>query len=269
MKSLIFIFAFSLAGTAFAAKAPTENPYDVLGKTFSPFFNVLLADGRKPEKAMTLDLRVSKVEGRLPKDFVGGKIRASVQSPDKVKMIAPVFGEDFTVCRIGNKVWATPGSKVEYLLSQFKKKPPPSPKKNTPLTIPVSSQQAVFLIALFSIDNPKVAIVDTVNGEDVRILSGGLMEQLATSAKAEDFKASIAVNSEYRPVQMEIVRKDFRMTVDFENLRFLPSLPKSNWEVPSGATDVYYTTADKLEQVLYVVINSLQSDADSMPWLSE
>ncbi|MFV0416745.1 MAG: hypothetical protein ACK5NG_10310 [Chthoniobacterales bacterium] len=267
MKKLTFVLLL-LACTAFAG-APTENPYDVLGKTFRPFFNVLLADGRGPNKAMTLDLRVAKVEGRLPKDFVGGSIRASVQAPDKVKMIAPVFGENFTVCRVGDKVWATPGSKVEYLLSQFKKKPPPSPKKDTPLTIPVSSQQAVFLIALFSIDNPKVAIVDDVNGQEVRILTGGLMEQIARSARAEDFKSSIAVNGDYRPVQMEIMRKDFKMTVDFENLKFAPSLPKSNWEVPAGTTDVYYTTADKLEQVLYVVINSLQSNADSMPWLNE
>ena len=37
-----------------------------------------------------------------------------VEFPDKVRLQAPVLGEEITVCRNGNDVWAVPGAKVEH-----------------------------------------------------------------------------------------------------------------------------------------------------------
>jgi hypothetical protein len=251
------------------SNAPTGNPYDVLGRTFQPFFNVLLSGGRDPDKAMEMECRVIAMEGRLPKDFVGATFRGYAQSPDKVKLEAPVFGQTFTVCRNGNEVWATPGSKIKYLLEQFKTKPGASPKAGTPLSIPVSSQQAVFLIALFEIANPGLAEMDQVQGEEVRVISGGLMPEIARSAGAEDFQAALFINGNYQPRRIEITRKDFSAAVDILSLRFTPSLPASTWAPPAGEEDVYRTTAEYLEQVLFVVMNSLQAEEGSMPWQSE
>lgn len=258
---------FALPATTLrASEAPLENPYDVLGKMFRPFFSVFFREGRDPHRAMAMTMRIAGIEGRLPKDFEGAVLRAHVEFPDKVKLEAPVLGEDFTVCRNGNDVWATPGSKMEFLLNQFTRKPGPSPETGNPLFVPITAQQAVFVVALFAIAEPNVAEVDVLNGIEHRVLSGGLVPDLAKSAQAEDFSASVWVSPDYHPARVEIRRKDFSVLVDIEKLEFGPRLAESVWNPPPGAEDVYRTDAPHLEQLLYVVMNSLQSEPGTEPW---
>ena len=108
---------------------PRDNPYDVIGKIFQPFWSVLLADTKSPNHAASLSIEMSEVSGRLPANMKGATLKGAVQFPDKVKLEAPVLGEQFTICRNGNEVWATPGSKVEFLIAQFKVKPKKKPAK--------------------------------------------------------------------------------------------------------------------------------------------
>jgi hypothetical protein len=248
--------------------APRGNPYDLLGRVFQPFTNVLLSGGTRPEKAMQVALRISAVEGRLPRQFVGATLKAWVENPDKLRLDAPVFGEDFTVVRNGNEVWATPGDKIEFLLRHFKFKPPPSPKSNTPLSVPISAQQAVFLVALFDIYNREVAEVETLGNEEFRIIKAGLQNELAVAARADDFRASIWIDHANRPRRMEIQRRDFSTVVDFLQLRFTPTLPPETWQAPE-TDNIYRTTAEHLETVLYVVVNSLHTDSEDEPWKNE
>lgn len=248
--------------------APRGNPYDVLGRVFQPFTNVLLSGGTLPDKAMQLALRISSVEGRLPRQFVGATLKAWVENPDKLRLDAPVFGENFTVVRNGNEVWATPGDKVEFLLNHFKFKPPPSPKTNTPLSVPISAQQAIFLVALFDVENRDVAEVQPLGNEEFRIITAGLQKELAVAAKADDFRASLWIDHAHRPRRIEIHRRDFSTVVDFLQMRFSPTLPPETWQPP--ATDnIYRTTAENLETVLYVVVNSLHTDSEDKPWENE
>ena len=270
-RNLLLAAAFWLAAASplTAQGPPLENPYDVLGKFFRPFTNVLMAGGRDPERAMELEFRIAEVTGRLPSQFAGATLRAWVENPDKLKLEAPVFGEKFVVCRNGGEVWATPGDKVEFLFNQFKQKPPPSSKPNTPLFIPVNAQQAIFLVALFEIANRGVAEVDTIDGKQFRVISGSLMPDLAKAAKAEDFRAAVWIDSDYRPRRMEIARKDFTTTVDFLKTRFLPSLPASTWQAPADDPNIFRIRAEELEAVLYVVVNSLHTDSNEKPWQIE
>ena len=113
---------------------PRDNPYDVIGKVFSPFWSVLLADTKSPNKACTMTVEMAEVSGRLPKQMAGASLQAAVQFPDKVKLQAPVLGEEITVCRNGDNVWAYPGAKVEFLLKRFKGKPPPTKKEDAALS---------------------------------------------------------------------------------------------------------------------------------------
>ena len=110
-------------------RPPRDNPYDVIGKVFSPFWSVLLADTKSPNKACTMTIEMAEVSGRLPKQMTGASLQAAVQFPDKVKLQAPVLGEEITVCRNGDKVWAYPGAKVEFLLKRFKGKGRRQPRK--------------------------------------------------------------------------------------------------------------------------------------------
>ena len=68
--------------------------------------------------------------------MTGASLQAAVQFPDKVKLQAPVLGEEITVCRNGDKVWAYPGAKVEFLLKRFKGKGPPPTKKEEHSDLP-------------------------------------------------------------------------------------------------------------------------------------
>lgn len=250
-----------------ANDAPRDNPYDVIARIFQPFFGVLLTGGKSPNKAASLSLVMSGVEGRLPSQMAGSTLKAAVQFPDKVRLEAPVLGETFTVCRNGNEVWATPGAKVEFLMSQFKVKPKTDRKLTTPIYVPVSPQQAIFLPALFAIENAQVAEVQELDGENCRVLTAGLMPELAKATKAEDFKARVWVASGYLPRRVQVVRKDFATTVDIRDLKFQPSLPESTWEPPTGVTDIYRTTPEMLEGLLYVIMNSLNAGEGDAPWL--
>jgi hypothetical protein len=246
---------------------PRDNPYDVIGKVFSPFWSVLLADTKSPNKACTMTLEMVEVSGRLPKQMAGASLQAAVQFPDKVKLQAPVLGEEITVCRNGDKVWAYPGAKVEFLLKRFKGKPPPTKKKNTPIYLPITPQQAIFLPALFTVARPDVAEIQSLDGEDCRVISAGLMPELARAAKAEGFRAKMWVAPGYAPRRVEIAQPDFTAVTEIKDLRFSPSLPASTWQPPADVTDIYWTNSEMLDAVLFVVMNSLKMTETDQPWL--
>lgn len=264
--ALAAVLAASGASAQQAGGPPRDNPYDVIGKVFSPFWSVLLADSKNPNKACTLTITLTEVTGRLPKEMAGATLKAAVQFPDKVKLQAPVMGEVITVCRNGDKVWATPGAKVEFLLSQFKVKPPPTKKAKTPLYLPITAQQAFFLPAIFTIHKADVAEVVELNGEEVRVITAGLMPELARAARAEGFQARMFVGPGYFPRRFIITQPDFTATADITNLRFGPSLEPETWEPPAGVTDIYWTDADRLDAVLFVVMNSLKTKEGDAPW---
>jgi len=247
---------------------PRDNPYDVIGKIFQPLWGVLLADTKSPNRAATLTIEMSEVSGRLPASMKGAMLKAAVQFPDKVKLEAPVLGEQFTICRNGNEVWATPGSKMEFLIAQFKVKPKKNQQKlTTPIFLPVTAQQAVFLPALFAMKHTDVAEMESLNGEDCRVIAAGLVPELAQATKAEDFQGKIWVAAGYAPRRIEVKRKDFTAVVDIRDLTYSPSLPASTWQPPAGVTDVYRTTPEMLEALLYIVMNSLKASEADAPWL--
>lgn len=247
--------------------APRENPYDVISKIFQPLWGVLLSESNNANRAATFVFEVSDVSARLPQEMKGATLQAAVQFPDKVKLVAPVLGETFTVCRNGDEVWATPGAKVEYLISQFQVVPRNGTKLKTPIFLPVTPQQAIFLPALFSVIRPDVAEVEELRGENCRILTAGLMPELAKATKAQDFQARVWIAPGYKTRRIEVKRRDFSVVVDVREMTFVPTLPASTWEPPAATADVFRTSPDLLEGLFYIVVNSLKTGAQSTPWL--
>jgi len=265
----LFYFVLAAAAPLMAQQQqpPRGNPYDLIGKIFQPLAGVLLAETQGANRAATLDIEISEISGRLPAVVKGAKLQAAVQFPDKMKLVAPIMGEQFTVCRNGSEVWATPGKKVEFLVSKFNVKAKENLKLSTPILVPVTAKQAIFLPALFSVRNPDVAEIESLNGEDCRVLSAGLMPELAKVTKAEDFLGRVWVAPDFTPRRFEITRRDFTATADVHNLAYVPSLPASTWQAPAG-DDIYRTTPEMLEAILYVVMNSLQAREGDTPWLN-
>lgn len=250
--------ALALTSVSAQEAPPRDNPYDVIGKVLAPFLNVLVAPMGTPNKACTLTIEMTEVTGRLPKEMAGASIKAAVEFPDKVKLTAPVMGENVTVCRNGQEVWATPGAKVEFLLSKFEIKPRSIKKTNTPINLPITAQQAVFLPAIFTILNADVAEVQELNGENCRVITAALMPELAKAIKSEGFRAEMWVAPGYLPRRFKIIQPDFTATVEVKNLRFGPSLVPATWTPPEGVTDIYRTNSDHLDAILFVVMNSLE-----------
>jgi outer membrane lipoprotein-sorting protein len=265
---LALILALVVPSLSAQQAPPRDNPYDVIGKVFSPFWSVLLAATKSPNKACTMTIEMVEVSGRLPKQMTGATLKAAVQFPDKVKLQAPVLGEEITVCRDGDKVWAYPGAKVEFLLKRFKGRgPPPTKKKNTPLYLPITPQQAIFLPALFTVSRPDVAEIQSLHGEDCRVITAGLMPELARAARAEGFRARMWVAPGYVPRRIEITQPDFVAVTEIKDLRFSPSLPASTWQPPADVSDIYWTNSEMLDSVLFVVMNSLKMTESDQPWL--
>ncbi|MCX7868700.1 MAG: hypothetical protein N2322_02000 [Terrimicrobiaceae bacterium] len=264
--ALVTLAISGVGGFARADSGPPRgNPYDVIGRVFQPFWSVLLAGGKDGGRAATLTLEMADVSGRLPPEMKGARLEAAVEFPDKVRLSAPVLGETVTVCRKGDEVWAIPGAKVEFLLGQFKVKPQPTRKKNTPIYLPVTPQQAVFLPALFAVERPEVAEVAELDGIEHRVITGGLMPELAKATRSEGFRAQLWVAPGHLPSRIIVSQPDFTADVRIRNLRFSPTLPPETWEPPAGATDIFRTHADMLDAVLFVVMNSLGLKEGSLP----
>lgn len=256
--ALVLLGALAFSSATAQKGPPRDNPYDVLGQVLSPFLSVLVAATDNPNKACTLTIEMTEVTGRLPREMAGASIKAAVEFPDKVKLTAPVLGEYVTVCRNGQDVWATPGAKVEFLLGKFEIKPRPIKKTNTPLSLPITAQQAIFLPAIFTVLNAEVAEVQELNGEDCRVITAALMPELAKAIKSEGFRVEMWVAPGYLPRRFKITQPDFTATVEVRDLRFGPSLVPATWTPPAGVTDIYRTNAEHLDAILYVVMNSLE-----------
>ena len=246
---------------------PSENRYDVLSRMITPLAGVLLGGKQTPNRALTLKATVGQVAGRLPGIIQGATITAQIEYPGRIRLEAPLLGETVTVCRNGNQVWAIPGSKIQFLLDQFRRKPRPNAKGNSPLQLPFTAQQAVLLPALFQLERGNE--VAEINGIPCRVIAGGLMPDVAKAAKAEDFSSKLWICSDYTPRRIDIRRSDFAMSFLIENFTYSPAFPASTWQPPAGATDVFRCDEERLEELLYVVMNSLQMSAQDKPWLNE
>lgn len=228
---------------------PRENPYDVIAKMFQPFWGVFLSESVGANKAMVSTLEM--------KGGGGVTVRLAVQFPDKVRIEVPVLGENVVVCREGDRVWAVPGAKIEYLLQQFGVTPARRAKSSTPIPLPITAQQAIFLPALFTVERADVAEVEEIDGVPHRVLTAGLMPELARVANAKDFRARVWVASNYAPRRVELRSGNFNGVVDVKEMVFSRDLPASTWDKPEGVVDIYTTHADMLEGLLAAVMNSV------------
>ncbi len=249
------------------AEAPSGNRYDILSRMITPLAGVLLGGKQSSDRSLTLRANVGQVAGRLPGAIRGASFTVRVQYPGRIRVDAPVLGSTFTVCRDGNAVWAVPGEKIRYLLGQFRHKPLSHPKNGAPLALPITAEQAVLLPALFQLEDSEG--VAEISGTSCRVISGGLMPELAKASGAEDFSAKLWISPDYTPRRVDIRRSDFAMSFLVEELSYAPSLPASTWTPPAGTKDVYRCGAAELEQLLYVVMNSLQMSSGDQPWLNE
>lgn len=230
-----------------------ENAYDVLGKTLAPFLNLFVSDSANPNRAMSADLQIVDAE-KLHPALTGQTLSLAVQSPDKLRLRAPVLGQEITICRNGQDIWAVPGSQVKTLLDEIELPKVAKKYKLRDFELPIPAKQLVFLPVLFQVADEGMQNVDE---QPCRVLAVKLMPELAHSLNVEDWTAQLWVQADYKLARIKLVTPQGGATLAFSKLEFSPSLPAATWQPASEQTDVMHLTPVRYKQLLDAVTQSL------------
>ena len=255
MNLRLFLRSAVVLAFVTASVRAEDNRYDLLGRMLMPFVNVFAKSTSNPNRAMSFTLRLEQMTD-LPPELAGSHAEVALEYPDKLRLHGPVMGEDVTICRKGNEVWAYPGSKVEALLNaaaEKKKLPKVDPKfQLRPFELPIPEKELVFLPALFQV---KDVGSEAVDGDPCRVMDVYLMPQLTRSLKAQGWGARAWIDGEAKPVRISVAKPGWLAVVRFENLQFAPKLPESTWEPTSEqAGDVLKLDPKRYMQLLGTLV---------------
>ncbi len=253
MKTLhLLIAALLLASHAFGR----ENPYDLLGHCLTPFVTLIAEHAKDPNRALNLAMHLEQMTG-LPEELSGAKADFALEYPDKLRIHAPLQGEDITVCRNGQEVWVFPGSKAGALLQKLEsdRKLPKGDSKYAlaPFSLPIPEKQIVFLPTLFQVRDAGDEVVD---GISCRVLDVGLNTALAKAVKSEEWSGRLWVSADAHPVRL-VLRQGttWSATVRFDTVTFQRTLPAETWKpLPEQATDVAKISPMRYDQLLRALI---------------
>ena len=252
MKILRLVLAFALLLPSVRAE---ENRYDLLGRTLMPFVNVFARSTTNPNRALSFTARLEQMTD-LPPELAGSHAEVAMEYPDKLRLRAPIMGEDVTICRKGQDLWAYPGSKVEALLNAAaaaKKLPKADSKfRLQPFALPIPEKDFVFLPVLFQV---KDVGSEPVDGQPCRVLDLFLMPELMRSLKAQGWGARAWLNSDAKPVRISVAKPGWIIVLRFEHLEFAPKLPDSTWEPTSEqSADILKLDPVRYQQLLGTMV---------------
>jgi hypothetical protein len=248
----LLLLAALLAPTAIVA---AENKYDVLAKVLMPLANVFAQQTRNPNRAVQLSARLEAMTD-LPAALAGARAELALEYPDKIRLRGPVLGETLTLCRNGQALWVSPGSKAETLLQAAtagKKLPPLDPKARLePFRLPVPEKQLVFLPALFRVQDGGSEALD---GETCRLLGLQLVPELEHSLKVPGGSGRIWVRANGTPARLTVEQPGWQIAVRFDRVEFSKSLPAATWQPNAEeATDVRKLTPGQYQQLLGALV---------------
>ncbi len=230
--------------------AARENPYDIMAKVLTPLLGVFSEKG-KGDRAVSLSLRVEEATG-LPTEVAGAQADLAIESPDRLRVSAPLLGPRVTLCRQGKTIWVHPGSALKALLESpeiASKLPEPNRDfKMKPFKLPIPTKHLVFLPALFQVRD---AGDETIDGQPCQGIDVQLMSELAKSLKVADWSAILFVDEKVRPVRLTLVRDETRLVLRFDKVDFARSLPPETW-APNAqeAADVLIVPPARYDQLL-------------------
>ncbi len=236
--------------------AAESGKYDVLAKTVMPFANVFAKKTKDPNRALSMTLRIEEMTG-LPEELLGSRGSLDVEFPDKVRLRAPVLGQELVICRNGQEIWVYPGSRVAPLLDAARtsgKLPAPDPKyRLTPFHLPVSEKELVFLPALFQVRDSGTHLLEET---PCRVLNLQLMSQLGRALGAGGWSVQAWIKSNHQPARLVIGHPGWETVLRCESVKFAPTLPASTW-VPTAeqADDVVKIPPSQYQQLLRLFAN--------------
>jgi len=224
-----------------------ENPYDLVGKALVPLVKIFVPSGKPQIRAVTAVLTLDEATG-LPADAAGQSLEFEVQCPDKLRLHTTLLGQEITLCRNGQDVWAFPGSKIDALLpAQDASRGEPDLK--LPLfLLPITEKQLVFLPVLFQVSDAGSA---DVAGVTCRVLDVVLMPELARALKVQDWSGRLWIRPDYRIAKFQLARGEWHATLSVKKLDYALTLPDETWQPsPAEAPDVLRIAPSRFGQLL-------------------
>jgi len=224
-----------LAGFLTVASAPAEeeNRYNLLGRMLHPFALVFAKetkDTKVTNRAFSFSAKLEMMTD-LPPALAGANMDIALEYPDKVKIHAPLLGDDITLCRNGQDVWAYPGAKVDLLLKESKlwKKQVSKEDKGPlgPFELPIPEKEIVLVPVVFKV---KDVGTETLDDAACRVLDLYLMPELAHSLKAEKWASRAWVKEDATPARISFVKPGWQISVRFQHVEFAPKLPPETWQ---------------------------------------
>ena len=244
---LNLVILFASTATLFAQSA--VDPYSLLSRTILPIASVFSPQSSQHGLSATLVLEQMT---DLPPEQAGARVEIALQPPDRALIRGPLAGEPTTLCRVGQGIWFSPGSKIQAMLGPVEEAPKPKKKNKNkgiaPLALPFAPQQLVLLPALF-------VVKDEGEEAGLRILDVRLMPELARGLGIEEWHARIGVDAEAKPVRIEVARPGWHVIARVEHLEFAPSLPPATWDAPAG--DVARTSGRQAKQWLEAIASRM------------
>jgi hypothetical protein len=250
VKTIRLVLLAALLAVPVATRAD-DNRYTVLGQVLMPFANVFAKNTKNPNRALQFSGRIELMTG-LPPALVGSRAELAMEYPDKLRLRAPILGEEITVCRRGQEVWAYPGSRVRALLevaNAGKKLAKPDPKAQLPpFTLPVPESQLALLPVLFQV---KDVGAEELDGAPCRVMDLFLMPELAKSLRQKDWAARVWVRDDKTPARLSIARTDSQFAFRFERVTFSKKLPPETWKpTAEQAGDILKLDAARYTQLI-------------------
>ncbi|MEA3186680.1 MAG: hypothetical protein QOD99_510 [Chthoniobacter sp.] len=237
---------FLLLSVSLRSAHARENPYDVFGKVLAPFVGLLAKESESPNRALSLDARLVEATPS-PAGLAGSTVHLDLESPDKLRLRAPVLGEEVTICRNGQQLWAAPGAKIEALINRVDLPKPKKKYKLADFELPIPEQQLVFLPVLFQVAD---AGDETVGGATCRVLDVHLMPELARSLDVENWSLRVWVTPNYRLAKLQVKTPQWSGLFEFNRIAFSPTLTAETWIPGPEQTDVVKLTPERFKQLL-------------------
>ena len=232
-----------------------ENRYNVLGRLLRPFLSVFAKDTKSPNRAFTLTAKLEMMTD-LPAAFAGSSADLALQYPDKLKLHAPILGNEVTVCRNGQDLWAYPGAKLDALLKErlAGKESSSSDAKGPlgPFELPLPEKELALAPVLFQV---KDVGAETLDDARCRVLDLYLMPELAHSLKAQSWAARVWVRDDGAPARISFAKPGWQIAVRFQRVEFSPKLPPETWQpTAEQAGDVLKLDPARFRELLGVLV---------------
>lgn len=243
----IILFTILITSGASAPLSAAENAYDVVGKAFLPWVDLLLPQPSRKARALLLRMHLGDSMG-TPAALADASVTIYLQVPDKLRIEGSVAGEKIIICRKGQQIWAWPGSKIEALIAQAGALPPEkSATQLRDFQIPLTPSQAAFLPALLTVKDDGVSyFCDT----SCRKLEVEVIPEIAANIDFDDWRARLWIGvSDYKIRKLDLRSSDWQGTVILDEVQFLPYLKPEAWVPGNLKNDIIRLSATRFNQL--------------------